>query len=199
MAEEALKPSEWEKMFAWIEKLLGFEIPYWVKLPLALLLFLALVVSIVLIVVAGLSKIQELWFEKITPRVYKPEEKQWSRSRRLFAQHLAREIGTINAGENWRDDEFTELEAEVEAEGQRRSWLPWYASRGIRRERSLTIALGHSTERLVLVEGEPGSGKSVALRHVGLNLAAKASKSQRLGSVLPVYVNPGFAVTAHTR
>jgi hypothetical protein len=39
MAEEALKPSEWEKMFAWIEKLLGFEIPYWVKLPLALLLF----------------------------------------------------------------------------------------------------------------------------------------------------------------
>lgn len=189
MAEEALKPSEWEKTFAWIEKLLGFDIPYWIKLPLAVLLLVALVVSVILIVVAGVSKIQELWLEKITPRLYDVEERQRSKSRRLFAQHLAREIGNVNAGENWRDDEFTELEAEVEAEGQRRSWLPRYASRGIRRERSLTIALARSTERLVLVEGEPGSGKSVALRHVGLNLASKASRSGRFDSVLPVYVN----------
>ena len=114
MAEEALKPGEWEKILTWIEKLLGFDIPYWVKLPLALLLFLALVVSIILIVVAGVSKIQELWVEKIAPRVYNPEQKLRSRSRRLFAQHLAREIGNINAGENWRDDEFTEAEVEAE-------------------------------------------------------------------------------------
>ena len=44
---------------------------------------------------------------------------------------------------------------------------------GTRREKSLAEALERSTERLVLVEGDPGAGKSVALRHVAYHLAVE--------------------------
>ena len=37
--------------------------------------------------------------------------------------------------------------------------------------------------------GEPGSGKSVALRHVVQKMAARAKKSRSLKSTIPIYVN----------
>lgn len=78
----------------------------------------------------------------------------------------------------------------LEAEGGRQWPIPFVRrSSGIRRESSLATALQKSTERLVLVQGEPGSGKSVALRHVAYQLADKASYERRLDTKLPVYVN----------
>lgn len=40
-----------------------------------------------------------------------------------------------------------------------------------------------------IIAGDPGSGKSVALRHVAFHLAARAARSVRSDSKLPVYVN----------
>jgi hypothetical protein len=56
-------------------------------------------------------------------------------------------------------------------------------------EDHLSKALEKSTERLILLEGEPGSGKSVALRHVAHKLADRASKANRIDSIIPVYIN----------
>jgi hypothetical protein len=103
---------------------------------------------------------------------------------------LQLEIVAKNHTENWRDQQFTELEAEVEAEGRRWHFWPWQArANGIRREKSLSLALRHSTERLILLEGDPGTGKSVALRHVAHALAVRATKAHSLTSKLPTYVN----------
>jgi NACHT domain len=189
VAEEALKPGEWQAIYSWIEKLLGHQLPTYVQVPLGLLVLAALVASVALIIVAAVSKMQELVLEKIWPKLYNSEKKHKAWGRQLFAKHLSREIETINAKENWRDAEFAELEAEVEAEGSRQSLLPWGTRRGVRRERSLSTALKASTERLILLEGDPGSGKSVALRHVALEFAQRAARSLRTDSVLPVFVN----------
>jgi hypothetical protein len=189
VAEEVMNPGEWEKVYKWIEGLLGHEIPNYIRIPIAVLLLVAISVSILLVIISGVSKISEIVTEKLLPKIYRREQKAAARSRRLFAEHLAREINTTNSAENWRDAEFAELEAEVEAEGALRSWTPWKLRHGIRRERSLSVALQRSAERLVLVEGDPGAGKSVALRHIALEVATRAARSQRLHSVLPVYVN----------
>lgn len=70
------------------------------------------------------------------------------------------------------------------------SFLPFRRTRvGSRREPSLSKALASSQDRLILLEGEPGSGKSVALRHVAEAMAKKAKSSYNLGSVIPIYVN----------
>jgi hypothetical protein len=105
-------------------------------------------------------------------------------------------IAELNRLENlveWRDYKYGELEAEVETEGRRRSSLRflsfgWRRSK-LRRERSLTKALRRSAERVVLLEGDPGSGRSVAMRHVARTVAMRSGKSRRTDSLIPLYVN----------
>ncbi|GAA2866675.1 hypothetical protein Acy02nite_38170 [Actinoplanes cyaneus] len=94
-----------------------------------------------------------------------------ARQRRLFAGALAAEVTRISARENWRDERFAELRAELEVTSGRR---------GPRRVRSLTRALRRSRDRLILLQGEPGAGKSVALRHLAL-------REHR--GVVPLYLN----------
>jgi hypothetical protein len=139
------------------------------------------------------GKAKDIWVEKFRPLSYSPEEKKRSRDGRLFANHVLREINQRNLSENWKDEEFAELEAEVEAQGQRRYLLPFReffrVPTGIRREPSLTVALERSSERLILLEGDPGAGKSVALRHVAQNIATRASTAKQSNSILPIFVN----------
>ncbi len=99
----------------------------------------------------------------------------------------------LNNREEWKDYRFTELEAEVEAEGRQKksSIIPFLQStrRGLRREQSLSKALKLSSERLILVEGEPGAGKSIALRHVTEKLAQHAMRNKSIKSIIPIYIN----------
>jgi uncharacterized protein (UPF0216 family) len=130
----------------------------------------------------------------VAHRLRNPEGRRRVAQRAKLARYLDREITKINDAEDWRDERYTELEAEVEARGHRRYWrmLPraiWPRS-GLRRERTLAKALKRSRERLILLEGDPGSGKSVALRHVAQHLTDKAVRAKRRQNLkLPVYVN----------
>jgi NACHT domain len=134
-----------------------------------------------------------LWENYIKQRRLTPEEKRRLARRQIFADVIKERIQNINSEEEWRDTRFAELEAEVEAEGERRMFsLNPFRRRtrsGLRREKSLTKAIEMSRERLVQLEGEPGSGKSVALRYVARTLSERASKSRDLKSVIPLYLN----------
>lgn len=78
--------------------------------------------TVVLAILVAAAKAKDIWIEKFRPLSYSPEEKKRSRDSRLFANHVLREINQRNLAENWKDEEFAELEAEV---GQ------WPPSRGI--------------------------------------------------------------------
>ena len=139
-----------------------------------------------------LSKIKDVWIQSFLPLFYKPEQKRRQRRRRMFAKHLEYEISRLDLLEDWKDEHFAELEAEVEADGRRKRFalFPFNQPKsGLRREKSLSKALANSQERFILVEGEPGSGKSVALRHVAQHMAARAKKSRSMKSVILIYVN----------
>lgn len=121
-----------------------------------------------------------------------PGERRRARRRHWFALHVKSELQRLDNLESWQDYRFTELEAEVEAEGGRRGLLfgRLRPKRDLTRERSLSRALRKSNERLILVEGEPGAGKSVALRHVARALSDRAERRKRSPNVLvPLYVN----------
>lgn len=133
--------------------------------------------------------------KEIVPIFYSAEKARRRNRRRQFAEHIGQELLRLNVMDReWDDERFTELEAEVEAEGRRRSrLLPFRVRRDLlRRESSLSRALQNSTERLIILEGAPGSGKSVALRHVALGMSRGASRSHDLKTVLPLYVNLKF-------
>lgn len=99
----------------------------------------------------------------------------------------------MNSQERWSDYRFSELEAEVEAEGRLKSswYFPFHKGNqsGIRRESSLSKALAKSDEAFILLEGDPGSGKSITLRHLCLSLAHNASMHPRIKSTIPLYIN----------
>lgn len=115
------------------------------------------------------------------------------RRRKQFCAVLEADLAYLAKAENWNDQYFTDLEAEVESEGG------YYASAldklrrkksfGLRKERSLVRAITSSTERAMQLVGEPGSGKSVALRHLAKQLAEQGRKSNDKNAVVPLYIN----------
>lgn len=185
--------SDWEKLYNWIPKLLGHTIPPVIS---QLIGGAVLIVLLLIIVTAGfvsLGLITDICRTKLKPLFYDEDKKRNAGRRKIFAGHLVNELRTRNRAESWRDDEFAELEAEVEAEGSRKALTSLTFRKapqtGIWRAKSLAKALRRSTERLILLEGDPGSGKSVTLRHVALKIAEKASTSRSADSLLPIYVN----------
>ncbi len=112
------------------------------------------------------------------------------RKRKQFCAVLDADLSYLAKAENWNDQYFTDLEAEVETEGG------YYASAldklrrkksfGLRKERSLIRAISSSTERAMQLVGEPGSGKSVALRHLAKEGANKQVISSQADSLIKI-------------
>lgn len=144
-------------------------------------------------VLAAIKKIYEFWKEVIVPKFYNSERRRRQFRRHMFADHVESEIRYMNSLESWNDNRFTELEAHVEAQGSQKLFglisQRIFSGSRLRLEKSLSEAIEKSTERLVLLEGDPGSGKSVVLRHVTQLMAAKARKSRNLRTRIPIYVN----------
>ena len=167
-----------------------------VPTPVQVVLKVALCITIILLALWAMlfvyAQVQRLFVEHIKPLVYNVENKRRSRRRRNFAQSIENELRRLNTREDWRDYEFTEIEAEVETDGATSSFgrmLLCWRRPGLRREKTLSRALQKSRDRCILVEGEPGSGKTVALRHVALLCARSASRSHSVNSIVPIYIN----------
>ena len=121
------------------------------------------------------------------------EMKAEIRRRQQFGNVLLADLAHLAKAEQRNDQFFTELEAEVEAEGR------YYAgtlarilrrpSVGLRREHSLTEAIEASLEPFLLLVGEPGSGKSVAMRHLAHRLAQRLAHSHDPSTPIPLYLN----------
>jgi hypothetical protein len=175
--------------------LFGGEAPTILSQVIAAIILLIATLFAVNVFLYLVVKGAKLWKHEIVPLFYDESKRRFRERRRRFAQHLRDEINRLNRFESWADFRFTELEAEVEFEGSRVSgffpklFFRRSAISGLYRERSLTRALQRSEERLILLEGHPGSGKSVALRHVTLKLCLKAEKARDLTTTIPVYIN----------
>jgi len=95
---------------------------------------------------------------------------------RGVVEALVDDLKSIDNKTNWSMSYFTPLDAEVEV------------NTGRGRGKSITellSAIKRSKERLFMVLGDPGSGKSVALRKLARDMAAEAEKTGKI----PVYIN----------
>jgi hypothetical protein len=109
-----------------------------------------------------------------------------------FCRSVWLNIENINEVESWQDDSFTDLEADIVASGKYFSskvtrWIGLEAT-GARRVGRLYDAIASSSERQILLLGEPGSGKSVAIRHLTMQLARRAAYAKR-DFRIPLYIN----------
>ncbi len=171
----------------------GGSVPSWIWTLVGWVLLISLLLCAIWGLLVLISRIKDQWTQNFLPLFYNREQKQRSLHRKYFAGHILSEIERLGRQEEWKDYRYAELEAEIEAEGRRSifSIVPFFKriNSGLRREKSLSKALASSQERLILVEGEPGSGKSIALRHVAERMAAHAKIARSTKSIIPIYVN----------
>ncbi|WP_455922318.1 NACHT domain-containing protein [Pseudomonas putida] len=170
---------------------------HWIVLLLISAIALGILTTILL---KTLGKVLELSIKlaeayKISglPMFLSQDNKARVRRRKQFCGVLDADLSYLAKAENWNDQYFTDLEAEVETEGgyYATSWhrIRRKKSIGLRKEKSLIRAITSSSERAMQLVGEPGSGKSVALRHLAKQFAEQGKKSNDKHATVPLYVN----------
>lgn len=121
-----VKPSDFGDLYELAKELLGWEIPPVLETGIGFLLLIAIAIGIIVVIVAGCAKIIELCSEKIFPVFQSINKESLIQARQQFAAFVLQEIDTLNRRENWSDQQFSELEAEVEAERIRSKFLSFF-------------------------------------------------------------------------
>ncbi|WP_075256235.1 NACHT domain-containing protein [Herbaspirillum camelliae] len=181
-------------LFEWIKNFNEWQSAYGVLVGvfLSALMLAALVfgsTKILAWIVSLTEAAQKLGFSFSLSRNKRLEIKQ----RQYFCRVIRADLEQISHSENWNDQWFTDLEAEVQAEGRfYQSYLHKFfrkGSSGYRKEPSLMTAITRTTERHMLLIGDPGSGKSVALRHLASQLAEIGVYAKGRNIKIPLYIN----------
>ena len=115
-----------------------------------------------------------------------PVQREKRAARLQLWNHHARAVRRVAEQENWAEQPYCELEVEVQPG---RNPAPAGTLRRLRRRKrlrrrpSLTHEIRHTKDPLTLIRGEPGSGKSIALRHLTIEYDTSSN------TPVPLYVN----------
>ncbi|AFY53473.1 putative NTPase (NACHT family) [Rivularia sp. PCC 7116] len=140
---------------------------------IAVLLFIAFVIFIV----NHYTQDKTAMGKHPTPIEKEFPEKSYQDRLKAFCNYFADDIRKIDRENRWNPDAYIPLDAEVEVQS------------GTKRLRKVTDLLNairsDKKSRVFLVLGDPGSGKSVALRKLCLELFLESEKTGKL----PLYIN----------
>lgn len=188
----------------------ALKIPITNKFVLIIIFILAIAM-----IIRAISDILECFrkFSKyFRTKFYDLETKQFIQFRTSFVENLKNDIIRLNNESNWSDFYYTDLEAEVEVDPAvdlayqnatsrvkviiQKIFFYIYVFRNSiglpnrnKIEKNLIYAILKSKSHSFLVIGDPGSGKTVSLRHLFLKMAERAISSKDNNATVPIYLN----------
>lgn len=188
-----MKPDELQAWFDAVSELLFREPPpSWFYLVAGIFMSVTCLVIVFASLVGAWGKIRTGYISHIKPLILDEDMEYQINQRRFFAEYLRLQLERLNEQESWSDRRYSELEVEAEVEAKGRwhnRFLRTITQVATMRRSKLTPALRHSAERLILLQGDPGSGKSVALRHIAFQMVDEAIEARKADAVLPIYIN----------
>jgi hypothetical protein len=141
--------------------------------PDTALLFLAVIILIVNYFARDTSAMKE----HVTPIEKEFPERDYRSALKSFCGALQDDLGRIDRETNWSPEFFTPLDAEVEVRS---------GSKRMKRVTDLLSAIrSDKRSRVFLILGDPGSGKSVALRKLCRDLLREVDRTGKV----PIYLN----------
>ena len=178
---------------AFFKALFGATPPAWYAVVLQPLLFFLIIIALVGFVWKNLSEPVTALIEWLRRFRASADERQRIRRRHQFAEHMLRRIARRNEEEYWDPRRFTDLEADYYA-GHRAGLSLWRRIRspfsvGPQRVKAIARALVKLPDPFVLVEGDPGSGKTILLREVADRLCVRAATSWKSAAPVALYFN----------
>ncbi|MBB5328428.1 NACHT domain-containing protein [Tunturiibacter gelidoferens] len=178
---------------SFFKTLFGGTPPHWYLVGLQPTLIVLILVAIIGFIWKNLSEPIAALFKALDQIKATPAERERIAARTRFVDHILSSSRKVNEQELWDPRRFTELEAEYYS-GNIPGASVWMRARssfafGPRRVKAIAHSLGNSNDRIALVEGDPGSGKSVLLREVANRVCSRTAKSWKRDSPVAVYFN----------
>lgn len=130
------------------------------------------------------------WF---APSLYTKSNRQKLDTRRRIARLLLLNLDLLEQELHWHPWTFADVPVTIEARDTpaagRRRLFSLRASLVTYRTRSLSKALQRERQHIILVQGPPGSGKSVAMRHFARQVLERAERARRKQQPLAICVS----------
>ncbi len=129
----------------------------------------------------------------LSPSLFTKAGRERVIQRRRVAEYLLDALNLVEGDLEWSERSFAEIRAAIRAlDSPRITRVPIVGLRRVAatyQTRSLSKALAREHEHIILVQGPPGSGKSVALRHFARRRLKQAQHRRSTLAILPIRVN----------
>jgi len=182
----------------------GLSLPSWTINTILIVVLLSIIITAFKIIHGAVYSIKNY----LQSKMHDENDKKFIKLKNNFVENLVYRIDRLNKDDNWSELFYTNLDAEIEVDSSidvdinaLDSLMIWAKSfyylifkligfsSTSKIKKNLVKAIFKSSSHAFLVLGDPGSGKTISLRHLFFEKARICLRSGNRNAEIPIYLN----------